>query len=71
MYSYNTRVVAKLAIIDSTFLVSDEVVGRRFSLTLFRMGIFGAAHGWGRGQKVNNDETWYSYTLPKEDPKNI
>ena len=44
------------------------------------MGIFGAVHGWG-GQKgptpldlshiSYNDEIWHSYTLPKEDPKNI
>ena len=43
------------------------------------MSLFGAAHGW-RGAKSPlslksvhisyNDETWYSYTLPKEDPKN-
>ena len=29
------------------------------------MGFFGAAH------KSDNDETWHSYTLPKEDPKNV
>ena len=29
------------------------------------MGISGDAHGWGRV----GDETWHSYTLPKEDPK--
>ena len=45
------------------------------------MGIFGAAHRKG-GQKGSsslksvthiccNDEIWHSYTLPKEDPKNI
>ena len=43
------------------------------------MGIFGAAHGCGEGQKDPppenlwhiscNDETWQSYTLPKEDPE--
>ena len=43
------------------------------------MGIFGAAHGCGEGQKdpppenlshiFCNDETWQSYTLPKEDPE--
>ena len=39
------------------------------------MGFFGAAHGWGRGQKdfpshiSYNDETWQSYTLPKGDSK--
>ena len=37
------------------------------TLTLFRMGFFGAAHGWG-GLKL--DETWHRYTLPREDPKN-
>ena len=57
------------------------------TLTLFRMGFFRAAHGWvnggggGGGAKRPrslksariscNDETWHSYTLPKEDPKNI
>ena len=50
------------------------------------MGISWAAHGWGEGeggggQKGSplpkichtsyNDETWHSYTLPKEDQKNI
>ena len=50
-------------------------------LHLFRMSIFRAAHGWGEGQKdppswnlsqiSYNNETWHSYTLPKEDSKNI
>ena len=45
------------------------------------MGLFGTAHGWGRGEGggggvkmphiSHNDETWRSQTLPKEDPKNI
>ena len=43
------------------------------------MGIFEAAHGWGtkKAPPKNlshisyNDKTWYSYTLPKEDPENI
>ena len=36
------------------------------------MGFFGAAHGWGGLFGISyNDETWHSYTLPKEDPKNI
>ena len=40
------------------------------------MGVFGAAHGWGKGGKnlsdmSYNDETWHSYIMPKEDPKNI
>ena len=34
-------------------------------LTLFRIGFFGPPH------ISYNDETWYSYTLPKEDPKNV
>ena len=48
-------------------------------LTLFRMDFFGAAHEWGgeapRPQNLShisyNDETCHSYTLHKEDPKNI
>ena len=39
-------------------------------LTLFRMGIFGAAHR-NLSHISYNDETWHGYTLPKEDPKNI
>ena len=47
------------------------------------MDIFGADHVWGEGegqkslpplnlsQIPNNNETWHSYTLPKEDAKNI
>ena len=44
-------------------------------LNLFRMGFFGGAHGWGVKQNLlhisYNDETWHSYTLPKNNPKNI
>ena len=53
-------------------------------LTLFRVGFFGAAHGWwgggGWGQKGPLPKICHtypaimklgSYTLPKEDPKNI
>ena len=45
------------------------------------MGYFGAAQGWGGGAKKHpsqnlphifyNNETWHSYIVPKEDPKNI
>ena len=44
------------------------------------MGFFGAAYGWWGGEGVGgqksshisyNDESWHSYTLPKEDPKDI
>ena len=49
-------------------------------LTLFRMGLFGAAHGWVGGKKLPppsqtsvtriwNDEVWHRYALPKSDPK--
>ena len=51
------------------------------SLTLFRMGFFGAARRWGGAKKATplenlsrisyNDETSHSYTLPKEVPKTI
>ena len=53
-------------------------------LTLFRVDFFGAANGWAtkRGQKCPppsqklshtfyNDETWHSYSLPKEGSKTI
>ena len=38
------------------------------------MGFFAAAHGWPTLKSVThilNNETWYSFTLPKEDQKNI
>ena len=44
-------------------------------LTLFRMGIFGAAHGWEGGKRpptlksvthIYNEETWHSCTYLKE-----
>ena len=49
-------------------------------LTLFTMGLLGAAHGWEWVSKrprpkishtSYNDETWHSYTLAKEDPQNM
>ena len=51
-------------------------------LTLFRMGFFGAAHGYGGGGKKaplpkichtypTIMKLGHSYTLSKEDPKNI
>ena len=50
-------------------------------LTLFRMGLFGAGHGsggakspppfWNLSHIPNNNETWHTDILPKEDPKNI
>ena len=54
---------------------------RKVTLTLFRMGIFGAAHGWewGWGKKPPLHKICHtyptmrlgSYTLPKKDPKII
>ena len=52
---------------------------RSLILTLFRMGIFGGAHGWGGG-RPHLPKICHTYrtmmklgscTLPKEDPKNI
>ena len=55
-----------------------SIKGFIFSLLLpvmpFRMGLFGAAHRWGRvgGRgRSYNDETWHSYTLTKEEPRNL
>ena len=41
------------------------------------MDFLGAGHGWGGRGGGNplhisyNNETWHSYTLPKEDSKNV
>ena len=64
-----------------TYVILINIFYNGFPLTLFRMGFFGDAHGCG-GQKapppslksvthILNHETWHSYTLPKEDPRNI
>ena len=65
------------------WLINPVVWNSISSLTLFRMGFFGAAHGLGRWGGLKgpslwnlwhisyNDEAWHSYTLPKEDLKNI
>ena len=61
------------------FLILEWPFVTLTTLTLFRTSIFRAAHVCG-GKKAffpdmshtfYNDETWHSYTLPKEDPKNI
>ena len=52
------------------------------ALTVFRIGLFGAAHEWwgGGGKKAYLPKIFHiyptmmkldSFTLPKEDPKNI
>ena len=69
-------------VLRSTELHSPQFMVPILFLTLFRMAIFGAAHGWGGGGKKPplplylshtsyNDETWHSCALPKEDPKKI
>ena len=61
-------------------LIHNGVSHNKLLLSLFRMGLFEAAHGWGGTKNAPlpkichsscKDETWHSYTLPKEDPKNI
>ena len=46
------------------------------AVTLIRMSLFWAAHGWVAKSPnllhtFHNVETWHSYTLPKEDSENI
>ena len=55
-----------ILILSATFSggLSDEA--ETICLTLFRMGIFGAAHGWGEEGRRQK-----SSPFPKEDPKNI
>ena len=40
-----------------------------------QMGLFGTANGWREGKNLSHiscyNETWPSYTLPNEDPKNM
>ena len=52
----------------------------QIKLTLFKMGLFWAAHRYGAiGFTLSlnlshisyNNETWHSYTLPKEDQKYV
>ena len=51
-----------------------------YILTVFRMGLFVAAHGygeqkgpppWNLSHKSYNDKVWHTYTLPKENLENI
>ena len=51
----------------------------RYLLTIFRMGLFGNAYGWGPKKPPppsdnlfhisHNDEIWHRFTLSKEDTK--
>ena len=82
---YNNVVVTKQIYFSTTFLkswvrISDNVAGAvggpqywLFSLTLFKIGLFGAAQP--PLSKIchasYNDETSLSYTFPKEYPKSI
>ena len=61
-------------------MTDTEQIVVKFTLTLFRMGFFGAAHGWRGGKKAPIPKICQtyptlmkigSYTLSKEDPKNI
>ena len=65
---------------EVTLVISEQEPPKTRILTLFRMGFFGAAHGWGGAKRPPvpkichtsyNDETWHSHALPKEDQKNI
>ena len=47
---------------NARYFIVSFTFFRAAILTHFRMSLFGVAH---------NDETWHSYTLLKEDPKNI
>ena len=51
---------------------------KTLALTLFKIGFFGAAHGWQAKKTFSLKSVAYptvmkldSYSLPKEDPKNI
>ena len=44
-------------------------VSKELHVCIIQNGFFGAAHRIGEG--AYNDETWHSYTLPKEDRKSI
>ena len=57
-------------------VVFSKLTSHGSFLTLFRMGLFEAAHGWVQDQKDLPFQNfvihiWQIYTLPKEDPKNI
>ena len=58
----------------------DKRLGMNIPLILFRMSLFGATHVWGGDKNPPfhkichisyNDGTWHTYTLPKENSKNI
>ena len=57
----NFRIKDKLSniMLALLFVITD------FLLTLFTMGLFGAAHGLSNLSHISySDETWHSYTLP-------
>ena len=64
-----------MKIIKTSYYITFHI----YALTLFRMGLFGAAHGWWvqTGPLPKICHTYHtkmklgSYTLPKEGPKNI
>ena len=74
-----------LSFLPRNMVITLDALMNNFCISPIQMNIFGAAHRWGeaRGPKkpppppiksVNisyNDETWRSFTLTKEDPKNV
>ena len=62
---------------QSTFFEPANQCQLSVLLTLFRMGVFGAAHGWGGApslKPVTHILQWWNLSqlhLPKEDPKNM
>ena len=44
-------------------------VSEELYVCIIQNGFFGGAHGIWEG--AYDHQTWYSYTLPKEDPKSI
>ena len=61
----------KLKLIKKYFLVNTIFHYCTWSLTVFRMGLFEAAQGKGERGAYPTMMKLGSYTLPKEDPKNI
>ena len=85
LFNYYSKTIRTLGLVLLSRPKNIRTLGLVFHclfrlLTLFSMGLFGAAYrwGWGRALPLENlshvsyiDETWHSYTLPKENPKNI
>ena len=66
VYWLLTTILSTSLSTKTTFSVLKDRKKLHHSLTLFRMGLFGAF-----SHISYNDKTWHSYTLPKEDPKTL